>query len=134
MVAKRRKSSQKFDSLAVVTNSGSKNPSPMNSVNDATPNGSTSKSSSKKTTVQTGLKAFFSATPANGKKKKTKGTGSKRKESPSNDDLTGSSSSGSDSAASTPAGKKLKKTATTETEPEDMEVEQSNGVNVVVID
>ena len=134
MVAKRRKSSQKFDSLAVVTSSGSRNPSPTNGGNESStsPNGSTSKPSSKKTTVQTGLKAFFSA--ANGKKKKEKKSmSSKRKESPSNGDFTSSSSSGSDSAASTPAGKKLKKSATTETEPEDMDVEASTGVNVVVI-
>ena len=153
MVAKRRKSSQKFDSLAVVTGSGSKNSSPTNSNNDSssTPNGGNGKSSSKKSTVQTGLKAFFSATPSNGKKKngsaddsKTKepSPGSKRKDSPSHlgDFMNSSSgkfinsSSGDENTASPPAEKKLKKTATTETEPEDMDIEPSKGVNVVVID
>ncbi len=149
MVTKRRKSSNKFDSLAVVTGSGSKNPSPTNSNNDSSQNGSSGKASSKKTTVQTGLKAFFSATLANGKKKKKNSVGvgdskkkpspagSKRKESPHPlEDITGSSSgdSSEEKVASPPAEKKLKKAVTEETELEDMDVDKSNGVSVVVID
>eukprot|EP00531_Pseudo-nitzschia_arenysensis_P014188 CAMPEP_0116154538 /NCGR_PEP_ID=MMETSP0329-20121206/21833_1 /TAXON_ID=697910 /ORGANISM="Pseudo-nitzschia arenysensis, Strain B593" /LENGTH=649 /DNA_ID=CAMNT_0003651523 /DNA_START=1 /DNA_END=1951 /DNA_ORIENTATION=- len=144
MVAKRRKSSHKFDSLAVVTNAGPKNPSPTNSNNDNSPNSSSGKSSSKKTTVQTGLKAFFSATPSNGKnrglvdsKKKPSPVGSKRKESPSPlEDLSMSCSADSSGgkATSPPAEKKLKTAILKETESKDMEVETSNGVSVVVID
>ena len=151
MVAKRRKSSQKFDSLAVVT--GSKSTSPTNSTSSTPPNSTSSgkSSSSKKSTVQTGLKAFFSATKAkkddNGKTNSSP-AGSKRKESPSPLNIvnsisgTGSSNSsqsGDEIASSPPAEKKLKKTTTTTattpvTEPVDMEVETHKGVDVVVID
>ncbi len=143
MVAKRR-SSHKFDSLAVVASSGPKNPSPTNSNNDISPNNSSGKSSSKKTTVQTGLKAFFSATPSNGKKKgvvdlkkKPSPVGSKRKESPSPLEDLSISCSGDSSvgkASSPPAEKKLKKATSEETESKDMDVETSNGAGVVVID
>lgn len=149
MVAKRRKSSQNFDSLAVVTSSGSRDPSPTNNQNESSTsaNSGSGKPSSKKNTVQTGLKAFFSATPSNGKKKKKKNgekpknspARSKRKDSPSPlDSSSTKNSSGSsgddDSTLSPPAGKKLKKSTTAVTESEDMEVETGTHVDVVVID
>ncbi|VEU34941.1 unnamed protein product [Pseudo-nitzschia multistriata] len=167
MVAKRRKSSQgKIDSLAVLgksgkTGSGLKNPSPTNGSSSTTP---TSGGKSKKGTVQTGLKAFFSATPSSSGKKKTSNavdngsTGSsnhnpssveskKRKESatPSPPTFVIRSSSGSGSsnhecengAVTPPAEKKLKSTSDDDSssiENPMVEVEQSNGVEVVVID
>lgn len=158
MVAKRRKSSQgKFDSLAVVSSgtTGSKNNSPTNGCNGTSTPTSTSSSSghSKKTTVQTGLKAFFSATPSSSGKKKTNADnsgnkhspgGNKRKESTpsSSGNITGSSSgsccsSGDENGAPPPAEKKLK-AASVESPVLKMELEKqhSNGVEaeVVVID
>ena len=96
MVAKRRnklnaKNSMSIDSLAVA--GSSKNPSPKNGSSTEKNKKSTAATpkSGKKTTVQTGLKAFFSSTPSsNGKKKTGSGSGS----SPESDGSTSSSSSG----------------------------------------
>jgi len=88
MVEKRRKSCQKFDSLAVcssghVLSSKSTSSSPNG-------DGSNGKAPPQKATVQTGLKAFFSAASSSKKKSSsasdgsdsTPPTGSKRKQSP----------------------------------------------------
>ena len=156
MVAKRRKSSQgKFDSLAAVNSSttGSKNNSPTNGCNGTLPPTPTSSTSgqSKKTTVQTGLKAFFSATPSSSGKKKTDAdsvgkkpspVGNKRKEStPSSyGNITGSSSassSGDENGAPPPVEKKLKAASKESTLVKmQLEKQQSNSVEAeaVVID
>mmetsp|Transcript_6590 Transcript_6590/g.16427 ORF Transcript_6590/g.16427 Transcript_6590/m.16427 type:complete len:359 (-) Transcript_6590:191-1267(-) len=146
MVAKRRKSSQgKYDSLAVVSSgkAGSKKTSLTHGTSGSVASPSNSvNGKSKKNTVQTGLKAFFST--ANGKKKTSGGSpgnklspsGSKRKEStPSpKSNITGSSSGNSSDENST--HRKKFKSASDESSVEEMEVEgqESGGVEVVVID
>ena len=157
MVAKRRKSSQNhnFDSLASCNNDTNNNNNNDNGQATAT---ATDPSSAKKSTVQTGLKAFFTAasskkktpSPNNNNTARTsigsngsKSNSSKRKESPSplGDHVIGAiignsssgggggaSGSGTDETTSPPAEKKIKTTTPTTTPEHHQQQQQQEEV------